>query len=152
MVVGFDADGTAAVQADGPAPAVTDLPPSVGASLVDIWRSDAVPLTAAGTDDPTDAPFDLMPTGSLFRVIDLEPGDHEPMWHQTASVDFNLVESGAIRLLISDENDPTHVDLVAGDTIVVRGVRHAWQNRESVPCRLVCTSIAATLPDSDPPT
>ena len=151
VVVGFADDGSTLVQADGAAPAAVELPPEVGASLVDIWRSDTVPLTAGGTDDPTAAPFALMPAGCLFRIIDLAPGEHAPMWHQTASVDFNYVASGSIVLLTGDEDAPIRTDLHAGDTAVVRGVRHAWRNDGTETCRLVCSSVAAVLPDGSSP-
>lgn len=146
VVVGWDDEGAPGVLMDGPAPATMAFPPSVGASVADLWRSETVPLGTVGTADATDAPFVLMPPGSLFRVIDLEPGDHAPLWHLTATVDFNYVAAGSISLLTGDEADPTVTDVAAGDTVVVRGVRHAWRNGGTETCRLVSSSVAATLP------
>ncbi|MFN8041177.1 MAG: cupin domain-containing protein [Acidimicrobiales bacterium] len=126
---------------DDDATAVVELPAVPGTALVDLWRSDVVPLDLGPTDDPTATPFALMPTGSLFRVIDLGPtGDAEPMWHRTDSVDFIFVASGCCSLLHRDGR----LDLGAGDTVVVRGVEHAWVNEGDEVCRLVDVSVAAT--------
>lgn len=147
VVTGFDETGAPTVLFDGAAPAETALPPEVGATLVDLWRSESLPLETTSTGDATAADFALMPPGSLFRVIDLEPATAEPLWHTTASVDFTYVASGRVTVLVGDEGtEPIEIELAAGDTFVHRGPRHAWVNRGDEPCRLVCTSVAATLP------
>lgn len=76
-------------------------PPAVpGTALVDLWRSESVPLRTDVADDPTSGDFQLMPAGALFRIIDLAPtGDAEPMWHRTDSVDFVDVASGTATAL-----------------------------------------------------
>ena len=148
VVTGFDADGNGVVLSDGEAPAEMELPAAVGATLVDVWKSQEVPLhTTSAVDPTTTSEFQLMPPGSLFRVIDLEPGDHTPMWHTTASVDFNYVVSGEVTVLLGEEGAVTdEVQLAAGDTFVHRGPKHAWVNRGDEVCRLVCTSVSALLP------
>lgn len=152
VVTGFAADGSAAVLFDGPAPAEVHLPPEVGATLVDLWRSDTVPLDTASTSDSTAGDFALMPPGALFRIIDLEPGTSAPLWHTTASVDFTYVASGEVTVRLGDEGAVTQeIHLAAGDTFVHRGPRHAWVNRGNEVCRLVCASVAATLPDGVEP-
>ncbi len=126
---------------DAGATAVVELPAVPGTSLVDLWRGDAVPLELGPGDDPTTTPFTLMPAGSLFRVIDLGPtGEAEPMWHRTDSVDFIYVASGCCSLL----HRGGRVDLGTGDTVIVRGVEHAWVNEGDEVCRLVDVSVAAT--------
>ncbi|MFV0316825.1 MAG: cupin domain-containing protein [Microthrixaceae bacterium] len=147
VVTGFDGE-RAAVLYDGPAPATVDMPSGVGASAVDLWKSPSIPLDTTSPDDPTTTtPFELMPSGALFRIIDLEPGDHTPLWHTTASVDFNYVVSGTVKVLLGDEAAVTdEVHLTAGDTFVHRGPRHAWVNSGEEVCRLVCSSVAAELP------
>ena len=152
VVTGFGPGGAPRVLFDGPAPAVVELPPEVGATLVDLWRSDAVPLDTTATVDATAAEFALMPPGSLFRIIDLAPGTAAPLWHTTASVDCVYVAHGEATVLLGEEGgDVTEVHLATGDTFVHRGPRHAWVNRGDAPCRLVCTSIAATLPEGITP-
>ena len=140
VVVSGGSDGRVRVE-DAAATAVVSLPAVPGTTLVDLWRSDEVPLDLGPTDDPTATPFALMPAGSLFRVIDLGPtGDAEPMWHRTDSVDCIYVASGCCSLLHRERR----LDLGAGDTVVVRGIEHAWINEGDEVCRLVDVSIAAT--------
>jgi hypothetical protein len=78
VVTGRDGTGGPVVLFDGPAPAETVMPPDVGATLTDLWRSDSVPLDTVANDDATVGAFELMPAGALFRVIDLEAGTREP--------------------------------------------------------------------------
>jgi mannose-6-phosphate isomerase-like protein (cupin superfamily) len=152
IVTGYDDSGSPAVLWDGAAPAVVELPAEVGASLVDLWRSDTLPLGTVGADDPTTAaPFALMPRGSLFRIIDLAPGEHAPLWHTTASVDFVYVATGVVTLLYGSPEHSEEVTVASGGTIVQRGLHHAWVNRGTDPCRLVDVSVAATLPDGIEP-
>lgn len=140
VVVSGGSDGRVRVE-DAAATAVVSLPAVPGTTLVDLWRSDEVPLDLGPTDDPTATPFALMPAGSLFRVIDLGPtGDAEPMWHRTDSVDCIYVASGCCSLLHREGR----LDLGAGDTVVVRGIEHAWINEGDEVCRLVDVSVAAT--------
>lgn len=148
VVTGFGPDGAPTVLFDGPAPATVDLPPAVGAAAVDLWTAQEVPLDTRATGDPTtEHPFALMPPGALFRIIDLEPGEHAPLWHTTASVDFTYVVTGRCTVQLGDEDAVTEeIHLGAGDTLVHRGPRHAWVNTGDTVCRLVCSSVAATLP------
>lgn len=143
LVTGYRSDGKGSVLSDGPAPAEITLPPEAGASVVDLWRSEALPLQTTDIPDPTLGEFELMPSGCLFRIIDLEPGDYAPIWHTTATADFIYIASGEATLL----HDNGSVTLETGDTIVQRGIHHAWVNQGSTRCRMVNTSIAATLPD-----
>lgn len=99
VVTGTDEAGEAVVLSDGDAPAVTTLPQVPGTALVDLWRDDALPPDLVGTADPTAGDFDLMPAGTLFRIIELAPSDAEPMWHQTPSIDFVYVASGSCTFL-----------------------------------------------------
>ena len=148
VVTGYSTSGAPTVVVDGPAPAVVHLPAKVGASLVDLWRSDTVPLSTVGSDDPTEgAAFTLMPPGSLFRIIDLLPGDHAPLWHTTASVDFIYIARGSATLLYGAPDACEELTLSSGDTIVQRGIHHAWVNRGSDLCRIVNASVVATLPE-----
>jgi mannose-6-phosphate isomerase-like protein (cupin superfamily) len=143
VVLGTDPNGATVVRSDGPAPSVTELPAVPGTALVDLWRSTTVPLDPAVADDPTAGAFELMPAGSLFRVIDLGPtGDAEPMWHRTDSVDFIYVARGSATCVFEGGS----VELTGGDTIVVQAVRHAWINPTDEVSRLVDVSVASVPP------
>ncbi len=125
---------------DGPAPAVHPLP-AAGATLVDLWSSDAVPLDNAAAGDPTmQSDFTLMPAGALFRSVVIQPtGDAEPMWHQTASTDFSWILTGEATLVWRGGQTV----LRAGDACVVRGGEHAWANHTDQPMSLVTVGVAA---------
>lgn len=141
VVVGAGPDGATVVRSDEAAPSVTELPAVPGTALVDLWRATSLPLDPALAEDPTLGPFELMPSGALFRVIDLGPtGSAEPMWHRTDSVDFIYVAEGAVQFRFDDGS----LDLHAGDTIVVQAVRHAWVNPTDAVCRLIDVSVATT--------
>ena len=147
VVTGFDADNEPVVLFDGEAPVVTELAPSVGATLIDLWRADAVPLDTTSTADPTLEGFPLMPAGAVFRIIDFAPSTADPMWHTTASADFNYVVSGAITVLIGSAGGPvTEVGLAEGDVYIHRGPCHAWVNRAVA--RPVGSSAPASRPSS----
>ena len=62
-----------------------------------------------------------------------------PGMHRTRSVDYALVMSGEIDMLLDD----SEVHLKAGDTIVQRGTNHAWANRGNAPCIIAFVLIDA---------
>ena len=77
-------------------------------------------------------------TEALRQELDLKlPGRGAHMGsdqagrHRTASVDLIVVLSGRISL---DLDNGVSVDLVAGDTVIQNGTRHAWRNDSAEPC------------------
>lgn len=56
-----------------------------------------------------------------------------PLMHRTESVDYGVVLSGAITLVL----DNSEVELKAGDVVVQRGTNHAWANRSGATCRML---------------
>lgn len=125
---------------DGPAVAVYPLP-QAGATLIDLWRSAVLPVDNAVVGDPTTtADFELMPSGMLFRWVQIDPtGSDEPMWHQTTSTDFTWILQGEVVLMWRGGETL----LKAGQSCVVRGTEHAWANRTSEPMSLVTVAVAA---------
>ena len=61
--------------------------------------------------------------------------------HKTDSIDYAVIMSGKVDLLLDDED----MTVQAGDVVVQRGTNHAWANRYDEPCR-----IAFVLIDADP--
>jgi uncharacterized cupin superfamily protein len=59
--------------------------------------------------------------------------------HRTASIDYAVVLSGEIDMLL-DEAD---VHLKAGDVVVQQATNHAWMNRGSEPCRIAFILVDA---------
>ena len=52
------------------------------------------------------------------------------MMHRTESIDYALILSGEITMLLDDEE----VLLKTGDVVVQCGTNHAWSNRSNAPC------------------
>jgi quercetin dioxygenase-like cupin family protein len=96
--------------------------------------------------------------GSTFRCVEFLPEDPEilktldgraafgemgagsnivedarhPFMHRTDSVDYAIVLSGEIWMMLDEEEDD--LLLKAGDVLIQRGNNHAWSNRGTVPC------------------
>ena len=60
-------------------------------------------------------------------------GGRHPFMHRTETIDYAVVLSGEIVLLLDDED----VHLKAGDVVIQRGTNHAWSNRSDKPCRML---------------
>jgi uncharacterized cupin superfamily protein len=59
--------------------------------------------------------------------------------HGTRSIDYAIVISGEIDMLLDD----SEVHLEAGDLLVQRGTNHAWVNRGRESCRVAFVLIDA---------
>ena len=68
-------------------------------------------------------------------------GGRHPMMHRTESVDYALILSGEITMLLDDEE----VLLKAGDVVVQCGTNHAWSNRSNAPCTIAFILIDGTF-------
>ena len=56
-----------------------------------------------------------------------------PLMHRTESVDYGVVISGEMTLVL----DRGETLLREGDVVVQRGTNHAWANRSGKPCRML---------------
>jgi mannose-6-phosphate isomerase-like protein (cupin superfamily) len=68
-------------------------------------------------------------------------GGRHPMMHRTESIDYALILSGEITMLLDDEE----VLLKAGDVVVQCGTNHAWSNRSKAPCMIAFILIDGTF-------
>ena len=148
VVVALDGAGQPRVVADGPSPHVhtlPGLPPDLG--LTDLWYTDGAP-TDRSTDDPAARELSVAPGagGTLFRVVQFPPDTELPtddrgapalFWHETPTVDYNVVLDGELWLL----TEHAQVHLGPLDVIVVRGGRHAWSNRTTSPAILATVGV-----------
>jgi naringenin degradation protein FdeH len=82
-------------------------------------------------EGPNGPEFSKEQAEKIFSAVGLEentdhvqPGRH-PLMHRTQSVDYGIVLSGEIVLLLDD----SEVVLGPGDVVVQRGTIHAWTNR-----------------------
>src|SRR5262245_10211564 len=134
------------------------------------WVTDQTPADLSGTRDRAAVETGIMPPpgGSVFRIVDFPPETAEtrnldpntmhhslgagapkrglpprhPAMHRTRTVDYAIVMSGEIDMLL----DESEIHLKAGDVLVQQGTNHAWVNRGTESCR-----IAFILIDSKEP-
>ena len=62
-----------------------------------------------------------------------------PFMHRTDSVDYAVVLTGEIYMMMDDED----YLLKAGDTVVQQGTNHAWSNRGTEPCLIAFILVDA---------
>lgn len=79
--------------------------------------------------------------GDLYALPKARPPRH-PLMHRTRSIDYIIVLSGEIFMLLDDRE----VHLKAGDVVVQQATSHAWVNRGNEICR-----IAVVLIDGNDP-
>jgi hypothetical protein len=163
VVTGHDEAGKAIIESDMTAFHILQRPNRPGVTLTNFWLSRGTPAEYDGPTETCDGPFILHPpqNGSVFRCVEFLPEDPEvlatldgkaafaemgaganivedarhPFMHRTDSLDYAIILTGEIMMLMDDEEDDVH--LKAGDVVVQRGTNHAWSNRFSEPC-VIC--------------
>jgi mannose-6-phosphate isomerase-like protein (cupin superfamily) len=162
IVTGHDATGKAIISLDGPAENVR-VRAANGLTSTLLWAEDETPSDNSGDIDKADREIGVAPPdgGSVFRIVEFVPDDdsvsnedmkrelgldpdsggpvRHPGMHKTRSVDYAIVLSGEIDMLVDEDE----VHLKAGDVIVQRGTNHAWANRGTEPCRIAFVLIDA---------
>lgn len=161
VVTGHDNNGVACVESDQVADHILQRPNRPGVTLTNFWLSDGTPAEYDGEVETCNGPFILHPPtqGSAFRCVEFMPEDPEvlatldgpsafaemgaganivkdarhPFMHRTDSLDYAIILSGEIDMLMDEED----VHLKAGDVVVQRGTNHAWSNRGTEPC-VIC--------------
>jgi hypothetical protein len=135
-----------------------------------LWVTDQSPADITGTADRAASFKGIAPPagGSVLRIVDFPPTTAEmealdvnyqqhaigelspkrglpprhPFMHRTRSVDYALVLSGEIDMLL----DEGEIHLKAGDILVQQGTNHAWVNRGTETCRIAFVLIDAKEP------
>jgi mannose-6-phosphate isomerase-like protein (cupin superfamily) len=163
IVTGHDASGKAVVLQDSPTPNVKVRPVGGFVSHL-VWVTDESPADIAGTADRSLREIGTAPpaNGTVFRVVDFPPeggkvhdrdamlqamglkdethgGARHAFMHRTKSVDYALVLSGEIDMLLDD----SEVHMKAGDVMVQQGTNHAWVNRGTEVCRIAFVLVDA---------
>src|ERR1700730_12393510 len=128
VVTGHDADGKAVVLADGPAPNVKVRQTGIVSTL--LWVTAEAPADIAGSADRAASEAGVAPPdhGSILRIVDFRPvtadamalgnaagttemgvahhghaaGTRHPFTHRTRSIDYALVLTGEIDMLLDD--------------------------------------------------
>ena len=158
VVTGHDENGVAVVESDQIATQILRRPSRPGVTLTNFWKTDGMPAEYDGATETCTGNFVLHPpeNGSVFRCVEFLPEDPEvmatldgksafsemgasanivegarhPFMHRTDSVDYAVILSGEIYMLLDEDE----VHLSAGDMVVQRGTNHAWSNRGTEPC------------------
>jgi quercetin dioxygenase-like cupin family protein len=167
VVTGHDASGKAVVLMDGDAPNRKVRQTGLVSTL--LWVTDETPADTSGSADRAAREIGVPPpaNGSILRVVDFPPeaaggtkvdnatilremgvaAGNAPVrhahMHRTRSVDYAIVLSGEIDMLLDD----SEVHLAAGDILVQQGTNHAWVNKGSDLCRIAFVLIDAKEPE-----
>lgn len=170
VVTGHDKDGKAIAIQDTQNPhRIVREGSGIVARLV--WLTGESPADASLNREPAAITRQgLAPpkNGTLLRVVDFPPvregaelaanplskqigDDHKPskarpirhpLMHRTSTVDYAIVLSGEIDMLLDD----SEVHLKAGDILVQQATNHAWVNRGKEICRIAFVLIDARDP------
>ncbi len=175
VICGLDQQGQSAVVYDGPDCKVLDFP---GQSVSVLWSSSSVPASNnSGAHGSMAAHYAvlaqaMMPAAGGFTFLRCERlpeveiaapmaamdrakhaqddatfmarPDLHPGMHATHTLDLHVVVSGELTLILEAET----VTLRAGESMVMRGVQHAWENRGNVPVVWYCVVVDAVPLDA----
>jgi mannose-6-phosphate isomerase-like protein (cupin superfamily) len=168
VVTGLDANNKAVVMFDSRMPLQTG---PYGLTSTNLWVTNSYPLGFSFKDDTSAIPVGVSPldNGTKFRVVEFPPLDAateakmdpgflmkavgavaparglpvtHPLMHRTRSVDYAVVLSGEIDMMLDD----TVVHLKPGDTIVQQATNHAWVNRGTETGRILFVLMDSKQP------
>lgn len=124
-----------------------------GLIISDVWVTDAMPVPLEKGVEIENTAFPHTPAnGSYFRYVSIPPdkdlgiekvkeGEPHPLMHQTATLDYIIILSGEIYLVLDEEETL----LKAGDIVIQRGTNHAWSNRSDKNCIQLAILLDAAL-------
>ncbi len=168
VVTGLDADNKSVVMFDSPMPL---KPGPLGLHATNLWVTNTYPLGFSFKDDTSAIPVGISPldNGTKFRVVEFPPLDPateakmepgalmkavgsaapargrpvtHPLMHRTRSVDYAVVLSGEIDMMLDD----SVVHLKPGDTVVQQATNHAWVNHGTETCRILFVLMDSKQP------
>jgi mannose-6-phosphate isomerase-like protein (cupin superfamily) len=168
VVTGLDANDKSVVMFDSQIPLKSG---PYGLNSTNLWVTNSYPLGFSFKDDTSAIPVGVSPldNGTKFRVVEFPPLDAatearmepnylmkavgavapkrgvavtHPLMHRTRSVDYAVVMSGEIDMMLDD----TVVHLKPGDTIVQQATNHAWLNHGKEPCRILFVLMDSKQP------
>ena len=168
VVTGKDATGKAIAMIDAVATTVLRRE-ELGITNTLLWVTDSVPADLSNQEDMANKKVGVVapPGGTIFRVVEFAPerevkpdyetrlrifqgiglapeGDargkpRNAAMHRTKTIDYALILSGEIDMLLDD----SEVHLKAGDVVIQRGTNHAWVNRGNQPCQVAFVMVDA---------
>jgi quercetin dioxygenase-like cupin family protein len=109
-----------------------------------LWVTEETPVDNTIAGDRSQTPglgesLQPFPGGLICRALEIPAGAAFPM-HHTDTLDCLTCVRGEIYLV----TDTDEVLMRPGDTVIIRGVNHAWSNRSNAPCLLIGTNTDAT--------
>jgi len=142
VVTTIDSKDKAVVLLDGATPH-KKVRPQTGTVSRLLWVTDQTPAdlsseTAETSKLDANTMHHSLGDGAPKRGL---PPRHHAM-HRTRTVDYAVVMSGEIDMLLDD----SEIHLKAGDVLVQQGTNHAWVNRGTEPCRIAFILIDAKEP------
>lgn len=168
VVTGHNESNQSIIVADGPPNGIFDNLGQEGLVFHEIWHTAQTPAPIDRDQrDADEANLVLAPptNGVRIRVLDIPPdspdenldevfdnigashekvaSDRHPSFHRTETIDFGIVLSGEIVLLM-DEGETT---VGPGEIVVQRGTNHGWANRTDQPCRVAFVLVDGTFAD-----
>jgi hypothetical protein len=172
VVTTHDKSGKAIVMIDD-VPPVAGGEPELRVETRLLWVTDQTPAQLSKDGDAGKRAIGIPPpsNGAIFRIVDFAPMSEadekkidpfflekkighvpppgakpprHPGMHRTRTIDFIVVMSGEITMLLDD----SEVHLKAGDVLVQRATIHAWVNRGQEVCRIGVVLIDAEEPEA----
>ncbi|ORV89851.1 hypothetical protein AWC11_13310 [Mycobacterium interjectum] len=140
LITGVDESGRSCAARDGAVEMQGDA--GLGGVLYSVlFAAPSLPSISTGGGRAADLLDLVVAPGALrWAAIEYAPGAEIGM-HHTDTVDFDVVLSGSVDLILDDGAHP----LAAGDSAVVTGVDHAWRAGPGG-CRLAVMTIGAQPP------
>jgi mannose-6-phosphate isomerase-like protein (cupin superfamily) len=168
VVTGLDDNNRSVVLFDS---RVTLAPGPFGITSTNLWITDSYPAGFSFKEDTATRPIGISPpaNGTKFRIVEFPPldpateakmdldflmklvGDQapargvpvkHPLMHRTRSVDYTVVLSGEIDMML----DETTVHLKPGDVVVQQATNHGWINHGTQPCRILFVLMDSKQP------
>jgi mannose-6-phosphate isomerase-like protein (cupin superfamily) len=168
VVTGLDTDNKAVVLFDSRMPLQAG---PLGLRATNLWVTNSYPLGFSFKEDTSSIPVGISPldNGTKFRVVEFPPLDPateskmepgglmkavgpvapargrpvtHPLMHRTRSVDYAVVLSGEIDMMLDD----SVVHLKSGDTVVQQATNHAWVNHGTETCRILFVLMDSKQP------
>jgi mannose-6-phosphate isomerase-like protein (cupin superfamily) len=103
-------------------------PPAHGNNLRIVEFEPEAKHLSAATAEGARAAFAAM--GGAGHALTRQANARHPWMHKTKTVDYGIVLSGEIHLVLDD----SEVLMRTGDICVQRGTNHAWSNRSNANC------------------
>jgi quercetin dioxygenase-like cupin family protein len=143
LVTGVDASARSCAAQDGAVALQGDA--GLGGVLYSVlYAAESAPSIKSGGGRVADFLDLAVPPGSMrWTLIEYAPNAGFSM-HHTDTVDFDVVVSGSVELIL---DDGAHL-LTVGDSAVVTGVDHAWRAGPEG-CRLNIMTIGVSPPNLD---